>query len=117
MKSHTQLMQDILSKTKNKYLKTFIKECITATQEEIMQDEKINYFYRAVDYILHDAYDVTGFGLYEIPVRGTFCFFHEDGREFDIDVDEDMITAGYVGMDYQTSSIRIEEAIKMNMLD
>lgn len=112
----------ILNNTISKELQNFIKEYIsiverTYIENDDMFEDDIIRFNKCVEYIIEKNFDVSEWGLWEIPIYYAHCFFNdkeEQVKMFDLDVYEldGNVIPTYLDKDCnENSAITIEEAI------
>lgn len=112
----------ILNNTISKELQNFIKEYIsiverTYIENDDMFEDDIIRFNKCVEYIIEKDFDVSEWGLWEIPIYYAHCFFsdkEEQVKMFDLDVYEldGNVIPTYLDKDCnENSAITIEEAI------
>lgn len=121
-KYKSSIANKILNNTISKELQNFIKEYIsiverTYIENDDMFEDDIIRFNKCVEYIIEKNFDVSEWGLWEIPIYYAHCFFNdkeEQVKMFDLDVYEldGNVIPTYLDKDCnENSAITIEEAI------
>lgn len=113
----------ILSNTTDPQLQNFIKEYIniverTYIENDDMFEDDIIRFNKCIEYIIEKNFDVSEWGLWEIPIYYAHCFFNdreEEVKMFDLDVYEldGNVIPTYLDKDCnEERAATIEEAIE-----
>ena len=113
----------ILNNTISEELQNFIKEYIsiverTYIENDDMFEDDIIRFNKCVEYIIEKDFDVSEWGLWEIPIYYAHCFFNdreEEVKMFDLDVYEldGNVIPTYLDKDCnEERAATIEEAIE-----
>lgn len=113
----------ILKNTNDSQLQDFIKEYISIVErtyienDDMYEDDMIR-FNKCIEYIIEKNFDVSEWGLWEIPIYYAHCFFNnkeEQVKMFDLDVYEldGNVIPTYLDKDCnEESAATIDEAIE-----
>lgn len=101
--------EQLRDNTSNIYLAMMLESFLCDPKDEF-------HLVPVLDYIVKDGYDVSNFGISEIPIENVYCFYSKkDEYMFDICVwDIGLVTAGYVSGNQRFEAPNIETAISMD---
>ena len=109
--------------TPNVYLKALLDcymEYLEAEQSgkslKLSTDEEkaLQTLDKVFSFIVDDGYRMEHFGLFEIPIEGTYCFVSKNGKRcFDIYAYDGQISAGYICNSNEKQAVDIKTAIAM----
>lgn len=115
-----QIANELLKNTTNIPLQDFIKHYIMIERNDIMneyEDEKdILRLDKCIEYIVESEFDITGWGLNEIPVYYDYVFFNKEKKKaFDLIIYNlnDRVIPSYIDRNYNDQdATTIQEAIE-----
>ena len=107
--------------TPNAYLKALLEcymEFLEAAQSgkrlKLSSDEEkaLQILDKVLSFIVDDGYRMEHFGLFEIPIEGTYCFVSKNGKRcFDIYAYDGQISAGYICNTNEKQAVNISTAV------
>ncbi|MFJ8531106.1 hypothetical protein [Bacillus sp. NPDC094106] len=120
-----EIAEELLKNTPNIYMQKIIQEyrwyCdfIEKGEFECGEDTILIRFHNCISYIKEVGFDIRGWGLWEIPIYYSHCFFNKNtGKWFDLAVwDIGEVIPTYIdGCSNEQIAKSIEEAIKNNTI-
>ncbi|WP_260457812.1 hypothetical protein [Clostridium sp. K04] len=112
-----EIAKELLNNTKNIYLRLFIEKYITNFNEiQSKNNSLLEYldFDKCIEYIDKSKFDITEWGLWEIPLSNIYIFYNKNSKQlFDLIIDDKNIIPAYI--DEKSNSINansIQEAIE-----
>lgn len=111
------IASELLKNTKQKYLRIFIEEYITNFNEiQSKNNSLLEYvdFDKCIEYIAKSKFDITEWGLWEIPLENIYIFYNKNRKKlFDLIIDDKNIIPAYMDEKFNSINVNsIQEAIE-----
>lgn len=97
------IAKKLLKNTKNIHLNFFIEEYINNFNGSEIKNKKHMDFDKCIEYINKSKFDVTEWGLWEIPLPNIYIFYNKNRKEFfDLIIDDKKIIPSYIDKNYNS---------------